>query len=149
MLINTSETLTERLPVSLFVLRMVIGVFMLQWAIEKFVLPQGTTKIFGKYFGITLADSLPQIIGGLEIILVLAFMLGAYRRLSYGLILLFNIISVGATWQKLIDPYGLISGNVNHLFSAGVPFLAAVWLLYWLREWDSKWTLAGHKNLIQ
>ncbi|MFQ5659828.1 MAG: hypothetical protein ACE5GZ_05335 [Gammaproteobacteria bacterium] len=138
--VKLNGELARRLPSGLFVLRIVLGLFMLQWTIEKFVLPQTTAHIMEKYFGVELSGFLPQILGGLELIVVITFLLGAYRRLSYGLILLFNLASIGATWHKLIDPYGLLSGTVNHLFTAGVPLLAASWLLYWLRDWDVMWS---------
>lgn len=138
---NMDSALADRLAVGLFVMRIVLGLFMLQWTIEKFVLPKATTMIFGKYLGIDLSANMPMMLGCIEVVIVIAFLLGAYRRLSYGLILLFNIISIGSTWQNLIDPYGLLSGGKpNHLFTAGVVVLATSWLLYWLRDADTKWS---------
>ncbi len=72
-----------------------------------------------------------------ENLVALALLIGLYRRLSYGLAFLIHFVSVASSWQQIIDPYGLITGNVNHLFAAGVPVLAGFWLLYWLRDWDS------------
>ena len=138
---NMGGALADRLPLGLFVTRIVLGLFMLQWTLEKFILPKATTMIFDMYLFIDLSANMPMILGGIELVIVIAFMLGAFRRVSYGLILLFNIISIGSTWQKLIDPYGLISGGQpNHLFTAGVVVLAASWLLYWLRDLDTKWS---------
>ena len=135
-----SGPLAARLPLGLFVLRISLGLFLLQWTVEKFVLPPRTVGIFKGFYGVDLAGVMPQILGGIELILVLALLCGAYKRISYGLALLIHTVSVTATWKQLIDPWGFIWGEVNHLFTAGVPLLIAFWLLYYLRDWDTKWS---------
>ena len=50
-----------------------------------------------------------------------------------------------ASWRPLIDPWGLIGGEVKHLFLAGVPVLAAFAALYMLREMDL-WTMDGRRQ---
>ena len=123
----------DRVPQALFVLRLALGLFLLQWAVEKFVRPEGASKIFGYYYGIDLSASMPMIIGGLEIILVLAFLAGAYKRITYGLVFLIHGISTVATYHAILHPYQ----NSNHLFTAGIPVLAGFWVLYRLRERDT------------
>lgn len=44
-------------------------------------------------------------------------------------------VSVVATWRQLLDPYDLTTHN--HQFMTGVPVLAAFWLLYMPRDFDS------------
>lgn len=72
--------------------------------------------------------------GGIQLVIVLALLAGLYRRISYGAALAMHSLSVIATWRELINPYDL--SNHNHMFMTGVPVLAALWLLYMLRDFD-------------
>ena len=125
-----------RLSAGLLILRLTLGVFLLQWAVEKFVLPKVAGGIFSFFYGIEASLDLTYLLGGAEVLLALGVLLGAYRRLSYGAAFLIHLVSVGATWRYLIDPYGLIWGDSQHLFAAGVPVLAGFLLLYLVRDRD-------------
>ncbi len=131
-----------RVPLALFVLRLVLGLFLLQWAVEKFVRPEGASKIFGYYYGIDLSASMPMFIGGFEVILVLAFLAGAYKRLTYGLAFLIHAVSTVATYDQLLNPYQ----DSNHLFTAGIPVLAGFWVLYWLRDLDTLYAFESRRT---
>ena len=41
------EALTQALSRALLVLRITLGLFLLQWGVEKFVVPQNTVAIWG------------------------------------------------------------------------------------------------------
>lgn len=126
---------------ALAVVRVSLGVFLLLWGIEKFVIPDVTVRIWSGFYGVGLATGLVPLVGALESALALAITLGLWRRATYGLGLLLHAVSVLASWRQLIDPWGLRSGgSPNHLFLAGVPVLAAFVALYLLRDRDT-WTL--------
>ena len=126
---------------ALAVLRVSLGVFLLLWGVEKFVIPEVTVQIWGGFYGVGLAAALVPLVGALESALALAITVGLWRRATYGLGLLLHAVSVAATWRQLLDPWGLRSGgSPNHLFLAGVPVLAAFVALYLLRDRDA-WTL--------
>ena len=126
---------------ALAVLRVSLGVFLLLWGVEKFVIPDVTVQIWGGFYGVGLAAALVPLVGALESALALAITVGLWRRATYGLGLLLHAVSVAATWRQLLDPWGLRSGgSPNHLFLAGVPVLAAFVALYLLRDRDT-WTL--------
>jgi uncharacterized membrane protein YphA (DoxX/SURF4 family) len=126
---------------ALAVLRVSLGVFLLLWGVEKFVIPEVTVQIWGGFYGVGLAAALVPLVGALESALALAITVGLWRRATYGLGLLLHAVSVAATWRQLFDPWGLRSGGApNHLFLAGVPVLAAFLALYLLRDRDT-WTL--------
>ncbi len=137
---GATATPGERLPLGLLVLRLVIGAFLFQWTIEKFINIEHTTLLFNRYYGVDLTGTTSLIIGSLEMVLVIAFVAGAYRRVSYGLVLFFTAISVGSTWDGLIHPFTIVNNVPNHIFAAGVPLLAAVWMLYYLRDLDTRWS---------
>lgn len=126
---------------ALAVLRVSLGAFLLVWGLEKFAIPASTVRIWGTFYGVTLASALVPVVGALESALALAIILGLWRRATYGLGLLLHAVSVFSTWRQLIDPWGLRSGgSPNHLFLAGVPVLTGFVALYFLRARDS-WTV--------
>jgi hypothetical protein len=69
-------------------------------------------------------------IGAAELVLVLAFVAGALRRPSYGLVTLLHGISTLSSWQQYLQPFD------NLLFFAAWPMLAACIALYLLRDDD-------------
>ena len=76
MAITVGQTgLDHRLPISLFVLRLSISWFFMQWAVEKFVKPEVSAKIFSAFYKLPLDLELAPIVGGLQILLVLALSL--------------------------------------------------------------------------
>src|SRR5712691_4008315 len=126
---------------ALAALRVSLGVFLLLWALEKFVVPTTTVRIWGTFYGVGLAASLVPLVGALESALAIAITVGLWRRVTYGLGLALHAASVLSSWRQLIDPWGLRSGqSPNHLFLAGVPVLAGFVALYLLRARDT-WTL--------
>ncbi len=126
---------------ALAVLRVSLGVFLLLWGVEKFVIPAATVGIWGAFYGVTLAAAMVPVVGALESALALAVAVGLWRRLTYGSGLLLHAVSVLSSWRQLIDPWGLRSGgSPNHLFLAGIPVLAGFVALYLLRDRDA-WTL--------
>lgn len=126
---------------ALAILRVSLGLFLLLWGIEKFVIPEVTERIWQAFYGVGLAAALVPVVGALETGLAVAITVGVWRRVTYGLGLALHAVSVLSSWRQLIDPWGLRSGGgPNHLFLAGVPVLAAFIALYLLRDRDT-WTL--------
>lgn len=126
-----------RLAKSLLILRLALGLFLLQWGIEKFVLVERTTGIFEHFYKYVPPGGLLPVLGVLECALAIGLLVGAYRKYTYGAAFLLHGLVTIATWQQLVDPYGLIWGQVNHLFTAAVPVLAGFWLLYRMRDKDT------------
>lgn len=127
----------DRLALPLLLLRLSLGVFFLQWGVEKFVVPGTTTAIFRNFYGLSVDGVLPAVLGGGQIALALAFIAGVVPRVSYGLVTLLHLVTVIVTIPRLISPWNPVS---NHFFIAGVPVLAAFVTLYLLRDSD-RWTL--------
>ncbi len=126
---------------ALAVLRVSLGVFLLLWGVEKFIVPDVAVRIWDKFYGVGLVASLVPLVGALESTLAVAITVGLWRRVTYGLGLLVHAVSVLSSWRQLTDPWGLRSGgSPNHLFLAGVPVLAGFVALYLMRARDS-WTL--------
>ena len=127
----------RRIPEALLALRLSVFLVMGLWTLDKLVNPAHARRVFERFYGIDgLADGVLYAIGAAELLLVLAFVVGARKRLTYGLVLLFHTISTLSTFREYLDPF---AGNL--LFFAAWPMLAACFTLYLLRDLDTIWTV--------
>lgn len=127
------ESLARVLPRALLVLRVTLGLFLLQWGAEKFVVPQNTTAIWGYFYGLEIPPVLGYVFGATEIAIALCLFLGLFRTVTYGAALALHAVTVLVSWRQLVDPWG---GEMNHLFIASVPVLGGLIALFLLRHWD-------------
>jgi putative oxidoreductase len=127
------EALSQTLPPALLVLRITLGLFLLQWGIEKLVVPQNTVTIWSYFYGLDISQALSYLFGAVEIAIAACLFLGAFRTVAYGAALVLHAVSVLVSWRQLLDPWG---DPANHLFIAGVPVLGALIVLFLLRHWD-------------
>lgn len=127
------EALSTTLQRALLVLRVTLGIFLLQWGIEKFVVPGNTPAIWGYFYGLNVPQVLAYVFGVAEIAIAACLILGMYRTVSYGAAMVLHAVTVVVSWRQLIDPWG---GDANHLFIAAVPVLGAFVALFLLRQWD-------------
>ncbi len=133
------EALTQTLGRALLVLRITLGLFLLQWGVEKFVVPQNTVAIWGYFYGLDVSQTLGYVFGVVELAIAGCLFLGLFRTVAYGAATALHAVSVFVSWRQLLDPWG---GEANHLFIAGVPVLGALIALFLLRRWD-RGILAG------
>ncbi|MEO0337272.1 MAG: hypothetical protein AAF202_12820 [Pseudomonadota bacterium] len=131
---------SQRLSLSLFLLRLGVFVVMFMWTIDKFVNPKHASLVFQKFYLFDgLSHELAYAVGGLQIVLVLGFLAGAYKKWTYGLIMILHTVSTLSTWQMYLDPWA----PRNLLFFAAWPMLAATIALFLLRDDDT--LLSFHK----
>lgn len=142
--------LAKRLSFGLLVLRVTLGLFFFFWAIEKFIIPKKAIELYKKFFLIDMSISATYFLGAVLTVVSVAVLIGAYRKWSYGFALVAHTITVVFSWHRIIDPYGLIpkapkgamfegmfTGQPMHLFLASIPVWGAIFLLYYLRDYDS------------
>jgi uncharacterized membrane protein YphA (DoxX/SURF4 family) len=135
-----NDQLDQVLPRALVILRVTLGIFLLQWGIEKFVVPANTPAIWGHFYGIPLPQASAYVFGIIEIAIAVCLFLGVFRTIAYGAAMALHAITVFVTWRQLLNPW---ADPVNHLFIAGVPVLGAFIALFLLRRWD---TMAVGRN---
>jgi hypothetical protein len=130
---------TTRLQWSLFALRIGVFIVMLMWTLDKFIQPEHTGKVFENFYGLSGWSELGFLmIGVLELLLITAFVVGLWKRLTYGLVLIFHSVSTFSSFPQYLDPF-------NHLlFFAAWPMLAACMALYLLRDDDVLMTIKTH-----
>ncbi len=133
---TTSTEQAKRLSLAVAILRVGLGLFLLIWGLEKFVIPDQNAGIYEFFYSVTLSRPVIYLLGAVQCLIALAIILGAFRRWSYGLGLILHAASTVVTLRLIVDPWGLISGEAQHLFFAAVPVLTAFVALYLLRDWD-------------
>jgi len=127
------ETLARTLPRALLILRITLGLFLLQWGVEKFVVPQNTTAIWGYFYGLSISQSVGYVFGVVEIAIAICLFLGFLRTVAYGAAAALHTVSVLVSWRQLLNPWG---DDISHLFIASIPVLGALIALFLLRHWD-------------
>jgi putative oxidoreductase len=128
--------LRRRFGAALAILRIALGVFLLVWGLEKFIVPATSIGTYDFLYGVSIPTVAVYAVGTLESLLAIAIIVGAFRRWSYGIGLLAHAVTVVATARLIIDPWGLISGEPRHLHLAAVPVLAGFVALYLLQDGD-------------
>jgi putative oxidoreductase len=129
----TDASLMQTLPRALLVLRVTLGIFLLQWGVEKFVVPQSNAAIWTEFYGVNVPQALGYVFGAVEVAIAFCLFLGLFRTVAYGAALALHAVTVVVSWRQLLDPWG---DPFNHLFIASVPVLGALIALFLLRHWD-------------
>lgn len=126
----------RRIPCCLFLLRVGVFIVMFMWTLDKFVNPDHAAQVYAFFFGIGgLGAAIFYVIGGFELVVILAFVAGLFKRFTYGIVLLLHGGSTLAAWRQYLDPFS------NLLFFAAWPMLAACLTLYLLRDLDTLWVI--------
>jgi hypothetical protein len=131
-----SSDVQNRLQWSLFSMRLGVFIVMLMWTLDKFVNPGHSALIFEKFYGISgSTDMIAYILCALQLLLVLAFMAGIKKRITYGVIFIMHGLSTLSSYNQYIDGFN------NLLFFTAWPMWAACFALYLLREQDVKFVV--------
>ncbi|CAI89276.1 MULTISPECIES: hypothetical protein [Pseudoalteromonas] len=131
-----SADLQNRLQWSLLSLRVGVFIVMIMWTLDKFVNPAHSAGIFEKFYGISgSTDIVAYVLGALQLVLVLAFLAGIKKRLTYGIIFVMHGLSTLSSYNQYIDGFN------NLLFFTAWPMWAACFALYLLRDQDVKFTI--------
>ena len=122
---------------ALFLLRIGLGIFLLLWSCDKFAEPATTVKIFQGFYQIPISTPAAYGIGGIEALLSILIIAGAWKSYTYAVGLALHAISTIASWRQLTSPFS----QGHHLFVAAIPVLTAFIALYILRDRDTLWAL--------
>ncbi|WP_427450995.1 hypothetical protein [Litorimonas sp. WD9-15] len=133
-------TETKFLKPALFLTRLSIFYFLLPWQIMRFTSPESASGIAKKYYHVSgLSDSLGLVIGVFWMALLIAFLIGLKKSVSYGLVF---ILHAGAILIAL-PAYIMGTEGFNQLFLAAIPAAAAMGLLWMLRREDTLLSVGG------
>ena len=148
-------TISRRLNIALLVMRLSIGAFLMVWASLKFYRPEWMGNVFrGTYkltwmkkdIGIDLLGmniglvEIAYLVGSLQMLLVVLFIIGLWRTPVYGLVMLMHATGItgaaigGALWRFTSYP--------QNLLWTSVATLGALIALFLLRHHDG-YTIDG------
>lgn len=134
----------DRLPLALFALRLGVFLVMLVWTFDKFVNSGHAAAVYAKFYFIGgLESAALSLIGVAELGLIVAFVAGFHKRITYGAVLLLHAISTMSSYRQYQAPYE----DANILFFAAWPMLAACFALYLLRDFDTRWTVGSGRGV--
>lgn len=127
---------TTRFAGPLLALRLSIFAVMLVWTLDKFVNPDHAARVYESFYAIGgLGRVAFWVIGALELLLLAGFVAGYRKSLTYGLVFALHAVSTLASWRQYADPFDHL------LFFAAWPMLAGCYVLYALRDLDTRWSV--------
>ncbi|MEP6342551.1 MAG: hypothetical protein ABJ275_04485 [Maricaulaceae bacterium] len=133
--------MSERnLKLPLFLTRLSVFYFLLPWQVMRFTKHGSIEGIAKKYYKIpAIPDIVGTILGVAMMALLIAFLVGFKKKISYGLVFVLHAVGTVMTIPALIPFVGL--EGYNQLFLAAIPTAFAMLLLYCLRDEDTMFSL--------
>ncbi|MBT8152549.1 hypothetical protein KMP13_01290 [Epibacterium ulvae] len=129
----------SKLALALLIMRLSAAAFMIAWTSLKFRVPQSFENIFHKFYGLHfVTQDLAWIVGGIQMLIVLAFAIGILRTYTYGAVLLMHGVGTLSSIPNLID----YTTYPNQLMWAAVPTLGSMVALFLLRA-DDQFSVDG------
>ena len=115
----------QALSIALFSLRISIFLVMLMWTLDKFINPSHATHIYEKFYFIAgLGEAVMLVLGALDSLLLVVFVMGVYKKYTYGIVLAIHSVSTLSSFKQYWSPF---EGS-NLLFFAAWPCLRLVLL---------------------
>lgn len=123
----------KNLQLSLLFLRVTVFFVMFMWTIDKFVNPGHAAKVYESFYYIAGLESIVMyVIGAAEMVLLLLFLAGYKKTITYGAVLILHAVSTLSSFNQYLAPFE----GPNLLFFAAWPMLAACLTLFLLRDQD-------------
>ena len=132
----------SKLKASLFSLRITVFLVMAIWTADKFIRPEHAVAVYEHFYYLGgVAYSVMAIVALFEALIILGFLLGVKKRLTYGFVLVVHGISTLSSLQQYLQPFE----KLNLLFFAAWPMWAACLTLFMFREEDTLMNLRPTK----
>ncbi|MDZ7780505.1 MAG: hypothetical protein U5R14_11340 [Gemmatimonadota bacterium] len=120
---------------SLFLLRLSIGLLVFWWGLDKITNVEhamGVSDSF--YFGVSSHAAVMPVLGGLQVLIAVAYVLGFQRRWVDPVVTLINTGSMVGVWSSVVDPFGYVLEGTNALFFPSLTVFAGCLVLITLRD---------------
>jgi len=134
---ETSTPIARRVAVVLLLTRLSVFVAFLIWVVDKFARPDHAVAVIQAFYGLGVGNAIAYILGAIQLIILIGFVLGIQKKITYGLILLMHAASTLVSFPKYFAPFT----DANILFFAAWPMLASCFALFYLRDLDRIWTV--------
>ena len=138
--------MTSSTQKGLATLRIGLFLFMMVWTVEKFVRPEAFQSIFGSFYGFNAGHALIYLIGAAQLAILVLFVVGKFKTVSYGLVMLMNVMTLLVSYRQILAPY---EGSTNHLFVASIVIAAGSVALFLSRNDDHFLTISDQQKAIE
>ena len=96
----------DRIANALLLLRLGVFIVVLMWTLDKFINPGHSAGVFENFYGLSgWGPTAFMILGALELVLLVGFVIGYMKTYTYGFILVIHAISTLSSWKQLLNPY--------------------------------------------
>jgi hypothetical protein len=137
--LDVTSDVAGRLSISLLLLRLSLGAVMMVWAFDKMLNPEHGAAVLEGFYGLAgVGEQVIRLMGVVQGIIVLGFLLGIARTWTYGAVLLMHAVTTLVSWRAYLEPLE------NILFFAAWPMLAGLVTLFLLRREDRIASFRGH-----
>lgn len=133
----------NRLALSLLAIRLSLFLVLLMWTLDKFIRPEHASHVFERFYGLSgVTGHWMTMLAIIELFILLLFVLGLFKGLTYLAVLMFHTISVLSSYPAYFAPFS----GTNLLFFAAIPMWAACLSLYVMRNDDCWLSLSKKKT---
>lgn len=139
-----NKSIENRLAWCLLFCRIAVFIVFMVWVWNKLARPEHGVHMASTYF---MLPALPEmaifIFGLVELVLVFMLLLGFCKRITRGIFVFISLLSV--IMPEVVRGYIAALVEQPHptiLFFTGFCVLACSFSIYYLREYDTKWSLA-------
>lgn len=128
----------SRVKLPLLLMRYGVFIVMFMWTIDKFVNTEHAAAVFKTFYFMDGLSTTPlYVIGAIELLIIVGFLVGFMKKWTYGAVLVLHGISTISSFGGYVKPFE----GPNLLFFAAWPMLAACFALFYLRDLDTMWTV--------
>ena len=89
----------SRIQWALLLLRLGVFIVMFVWTLDKFINPEHAAKVYEHFYFMDVELSMMTILGVVEMVIILAFVAGLYKRFTYGFVMIVHGISTLSSWK--------------------------------------------------
>lgn len=124
----------SKIEISLFLSRVAVFIVMFAWTVDKFTDPAHGAAILAGFYGLAdIGETIVMAIGAIEMLIILAFVAGMWKKYTYGIVLVLHALTTFASFEQYI--------GMRLTFFTAWPMLAVCLTLYWLRDLDTKFVV--------
>lgn len=139
-----TDELKQRLPLCLFFCRLAVFIVFLIWTYDKLARPEHGIHMMVKFYYVpkSIAEALVLILGVIELVLLILFVLGMYKRFTRAVFLFLSVLAVAA--PKVVAGYYraiVVEPHPTILYYTGFCLLACAFIVYYLRDYDTLYSI--------
>src|SRR3990172_5129421 len=99
----------KRIEWSLFLLRLGVFIVMAVWTLDKILAPAHAAGVFERFYFIGgLGPGIMMTIGIVELVIILAFLAGLWKKYTYGFVMVVHSISTFSSWRQYFIDINLL-----------------------------------------